>query len=434
MVGAAEARILRRIVLFFAQMGRGDKRRRAAPSAELLRAALREPPRRAPRSETRALARELARRFATRAGASRASPPAPAPAPSPLVELADLPWVRALVFLDGAAIARLRFVARALAERLRAEPALARWCAASRRARLVAGYTRGDLPVGALLLAKADDEGWHESAALAAGALDAAKACDGDDRDDGDDDDGSDDDEDDDGDGGDGGGDDDELRRWLVRRDPMEVAANRAAEAISARLARDAARVRAWSFERLHLCERPPRFPRIHFAFASDEIGREAAPLLAHVAALLQRHPRLRVRVEGFAQTTAPPALGHAVAQARATSVRAALLRDHLPRDASPWREEIARDDGVHASGGYDETGGHDDMLENYRPRVVGRALQAVGRWGADPLAARNENFEAEADADAYGAIDADDPQRRFRRVDFTLLGLEGETESDEDA
>ena len=104
-----------------------------------------------------------------------------------------------------------------------------------------------------------------------------------------------------------------------MRRDAIEDAADRAAlavaKAVSASSARRSARALAWSFERLHLCERPPRFPRIHFAFASDEIGREAAPLLAHVAALLQRHPRLHVRVEGFAQTTAPPALGHAVAQ-----------------------------------------------------------------------------------------------------------------------
>ena len=54
------------------------------------------------------------------------------------------------------------------------------------------------------------------------------------------------------------------------------------------------------------------------------------------LAAILARHPRLRVRVEGFAQTTAPPALGHAVAQARATSVRADARYTFLkPRSAS---------------------------------------------------------------------------------------------------
>ena len=245
-------------------------------------------------------------------------------------------------------------------------------------------------------------------AAARRGRARCRQGLDGDDRDDGDDDDGSDGDEDDDGDGGDGGdggGDDDELRRWLVRRDPMEVAANRAAEAISARLARDAARVRAWSFERLHLCERPPRFPRIHFAFASDEIGREAAPLLAHVAAILARHPRLRVRVEGFAQATAPRSprrRARGRAGARDERARGAAARPPAARRLAV-EEEIARDDGVHASGGYDETGGHDDMLENYRPRAR-RARAPGGRplgQAADPLAARNENFEVgEADAD----------------------------------
>ena len=169
-----------------------------------------------------------------------------------------------------------------------------------------------------------------------------------------------------------------------------------------------------WTLERLHLCECPPRFPKIFFAFAyptsspasviwtvtlsreetrslcaatpprcrSDELsGATAARRLARVAAILRRHPALRLRIEGFAQSNAPPSLGRAVAQARAAAVRRALLLEHLPRDEAPWRDEDAND-GVR-EGGYDESSEAADsglglgLVDFYRPRAIGRALQA---------------------------------------------------------
>ena len=83
-----------------------------------------------------------------------------------------------------------------------------------------------------------------------------------------------------------------------------------------------------WTLERLHLCEHPPRFPQVLFKFASDAIEDGTGPHseIARVASILRKHPTLRVRIHGYAQPDAPPSIGEALAQARATSVRHALL------------------------------------------------------------------------------------------------------------
>ena len=49
-----------------------------------------------------------------------------------------------------------------------------------------------------------------------------------------------------------------------------------------------------WCLERLHLCQNPPRFPSIGFAFASDDISINAHHALEKAAQVLEKHPRLR--------------------------------------------------------------------------------------------------------------------------------------------
>ena len=72
----------------------------------------------------------------------------------------------------------------------------------------------------------------------------------------------------------------------------------------------------AWTLERLHLCERPPRFPRVYFEFASEELTGEGKQRVRRVARLLATHPKLRVRIHGFAQPDAPGPIGECLAQA----------------------------------------------------------------------------------------------------------------------
>jgi hypothetical protein len=71
----------------------------------------------------------------------------------------------------------------------------------------------------------------------------------------------------------------------------------------------------AWTLERLHLCERPPRFPRVYFEFASEELTGEGKQRARRVARLLATHPKLRVRIHGFAQPDAPGPIGECLAQ-----------------------------------------------------------------------------------------------------------------------
>ena len=54
-----------------------------------------------------------------------------------------------------------------------------------------------------------------------------------------------------------------------------------------------------WTLERLHLCEHPPRFPRIFFRFASDLLDSGGHAKVARVARLLCKHPKLRIRIHG---------------------------------------------------------------------------------------------------------------------------------------
>jgi len=172
-----------------------------------------------------------------------------------------------------------------------------------------------------------------------------------------------------------------------------------------------------WTLERLHLCEHPPRFPRIYFNFASDALEKGAKRRVKRVARLLIRHPRLLVRIHGFAQPNAPNIIGEALSQARAISVRKELLQ-HLA--GSPeWADELDDDDDSSS----------DRPFRRRRPRVVGSKLQAVGRWREQPT---NRNFDqTESDCGDEDSDEAEIESSRYdgdgnelRRAEFTLLGL----------
>ena len=205
-----------------------------------------------------------------------------------------------------------------------------------------------------------------------------------------------------------------------------------------------------WTFERLHLCEHPPRFPRIYFGFASDDISMRSSKKLERVAELLARHPKLRLMVHGFAQPDAPGPIGEALAQARATAVREALLI--LLAQATP---EFADED-PHCGVREDRElspwfGVGPGLPRTPTTRLVGRKVQAIGRWRQQP---QNRNFEElthqshESSADESeegeegqqeeggggegheGTVDdeeyeSDDEYSRLRRAEFTLLGLD---------
>ena len=149
-----------------------------------------------------------------------------------------------------------------------------------------------------------------------------------------------------------------------------------------------------WTLERLHLCEHPPRFPSIFFQFAHDEIDGASGAwgALSRVAALLRLHPKLTIRIHGYAQPDAPDTIGEALAQARATSVRLALLR--LLRETPEFAAEDPHE-GVRPNR---ETSPWNTSVALRSTRLVGRRVQAVGRWGHSPS---NANFE---DRDRAGA------------------------------
>jgi len=181
-----------------------------------------------------------------------------------------------------------------------------------------------------------------------------------------------------------------------------------------------------WTLERLHLCEHPPRFPQVLFRFACDEVEDGTGPSseIAKVAAILRRHPKLRLRIHGYAQPDAPSSIGEALAQARATSVRKALLLKLM--DVPEFVDDDA-EEGVRPN--YEQSPWSAGLALR-TTRLVGNKVQALGRWGHSP---RNLNFVDEAnDAndDSLSETDDDDEMEfggpnRLRRAEFTVLGLD---------
>jgi len=138
------------------------------------------------------------------------------------------------------------------------------------------------------------------------------------------------------------------------------------------------------------------------------------------VVKLLCRHPRLRIRINGYAQPEAPSVIGEALAQSRATSVRMHLLTALLHR--SEWTGE---DPNVGVRGNLYQTEPWSCHVTR-RTQLVGDKIQAVGRWLQTPL---NENFvgAGEAHADDEGDDSDDDMDGKLRRAEFTLLCLASE-------
>merc|ERR1740121_1921 len=143
---------------------------------------------------------------------------------------------------------------------------------------------------------------------------------------------------------------------------------------------------------------------------------------VAQAVGILRRFPGLRVRVEGYGAPSAPAALGRALSQARAVAIRRVilqnLLRDPGPRalasgGENPWAMEDSPEEAV-------EDPFIDELEEGFDPsRLVGSRIRAIGLWGSDPML-RNANFFSESIL-----LDSDD-EAKFRRVDFTVIGLCG--------
>lgn len=97
------------------------------------------------------------------------------------------------------------------------------------------------------------------------------------------------------------------------------------------------------SLERLALMEDPPRFPICYFPFGSDQVTDSEAAKLSYVAALLKRHPTLKIRVEGRVQPDAPEYIKGRLSSARAAAAAYAIYtqlillnEDPSPKDSLP--------------------------------------------------------------------------------------------------
>ena len=148
-----------------------------------------------------------------------------------------------------------------------------------------------------------------------------------------------------------------------------------------------------WTLERKLLHEQTPVFNVISFVQYngrewdehSDALTHMAETQIEHAAEWLARHPGVKLRVDGYALQDAAlggAALAQALAQARAARVRKRLLERLQAIFPHPhWVAESAEDDGVRL-GGYSEEGDElDAVIAFYAPRVLGRTVQAVGRW-----------------------------------------------------
>jgi len=148
-----------------------------------------------------------------------------------------------------------------------------------------------------------------------------------------------------------------------------------------------------WAWEHLHLCVELCQDLEtewtIEFWVASDQISpdntcRSIAQVekLDAIAAVLRRHPRLRIRVEGHAARDAPTIYGGPISQARATRVRTELLK--RLRDQPTWngeKESLGR-----GQSSMDAMDIEDTYLHYNRQELVGSKLQAIGTWRKDDV------------------------------------------------
>ena len=146
-----------------------------------------------------------------------------------------------------------------------------------------------------------------------------------------------------------------------------------------------------WTLERKLLHEQTPVFNVISFVQHngrewdehSDVLTYRAEMQIEHAAEWLARHPGIQIRVDGYALQDMPAALGGAaLAQARAARVRKRLLERLQAIFPHPhWVAEIAEEDGVRLGGYSEEVDAMDAVIDFYVTHVVGRRVQAVGRW-----------------------------------------------------
>lgn len=144
-----------------------------------------------------------------------------------------------------------------------------------------------------------------------------------------------------------------------------------------------------WTWERLQICAERCLVHEdeavIEFWVASDQINtstcRSAAQVakLDAIAAILRRHPRLKIRVDGHAATDAPKIYGGPISQARATRVRSELLR--RLRDHPAWIDEAPL---LGRAPAHMDDRDIEDTYQMYVQEVVGTKLQASGVWRKD--------------------------------------------------
>ena len=126
--------------------------------------------------------------------------------------------------------------------------------------------------------------------------------------------------------------------------------------------------------------------------------------------------------IHGYAQPDAPPAIGEALAQARATSVRRALL--HKLKDVPDFSAEDP-DEGVRPDRELSPWSAGRTVRST---RLVGDKVQALGRWGHQP---QNSNFEARGE-DESAAVGGEEEELAMAGGDDANIGQDDEDESDD--
>lgn len=165
------------------------------------------------------------------------------------------------------------------------------------------------------------------------------------------------------------------------------------------------------TLERLHLFERPPRFPTVYFQFGSDELSWEDCDALSSsVSSLLFRHRSIKIAVEGRVQPDAPLYIKSLLSFRRA-EMASIVICEVLCRqlfdeamEKEPDRDEVETLAGIRAQ-----------VKERVKP--VGKSSEPV----------TNENFiklESELLQRERNEENYEDWGRVWRRVDITVTSL----------
>ena len=146
-----------------------------------------------------------------------------------------------------------------------------------------------------------------------------------------------------------------------------------------------------WNFHRIYLYNNTPVFNVIPFQSDSDELQEKPhIQQIWRIADWLCAHPGLVVRVDGYARQGLPEHFGKALAQARATRVRQALLvtlrecANAIDANVTYWEEFDDANEGIYihseaAPLNFDQD--VDAMIDFYETHSVGSAVRAEGCW-----------------------------------------------------